>query len=155
MFHFEQQDLNVRLTGKRILKNWMKSTLQKRGMKVGEISLIFVSDDYILDLNQKSLGHDYYTDIITFDYSEGDIVSGDLFISLDTVLANSEEYPQLYTPFFECELCRVMIHGLLHMSGEDDHSEEQLQRMRAAENDALKDIAGFLASGSVRCSFKR
>lgn len=155
MFRFEQQDLAVRLTGKRILKRWMADVLRARGMRAGEINIILVSDDFILDLNRKSLGHDYYTDIITFDYSEGDIVSGDLFISLDTVLANSMTYRQLCAPHFECELCRVIIHGILHMSGEDDLTASQRKRMRTAENSALKQIAGSIEGSAIRCSFHK
>ncbi len=155
MFRFEQQDLAVRLTGKRVLKRWMTDVLHARGMRVGEINIILVSDDSILEINRNSLGHDYYTDIITFDYSEGDIVSGDLFISLDTVLANSTTYRQPYTPHFECELCRVMIHGLLHMSGEDDMTTSARKRMRKAENDALKLLSLSLAEGAVKCTFHK
>lgn len=126
----------------------------QRGMVPGEVTIIMVSDDALLQINRESLGHDYMTDIITFDYSQDNIVSGDLFISLDTVLANSKSYPQPYGPGFECELCRVMAHGLLHMSGEDDRTQAQRRSMRAAEDEALKDVAAFLADGTVRCSFR-
>lgn len=154
MFHFEQQDIKVVLKGKPAIRRWLRDLLVQRGMTPGEVTIIMVSDDSLLQINRESLGHDYLTDIITFDYSQDDIVSGDLFISLDTVLANSTTYDQPYEPGFECELCRVMAHGLLHMSGEDDRTPAQSRRMREAEDNALKSIAAFLEDGTVRCSFK-
>ena len=98
--------------------------------QIGNISIIFCSDNYILDVNQKYLQHDYFTDIITFDYCEGDKLSGDLFISVDTVKDNAVEYGTE----FQDELNRVMVHGLLHLIGYDDHSEEDIKEMRAKEN---------------------
>ena len=94
------------------------------------ISIIFCSDNYILDVNQKYLQHDYFTDIITFDYCEGDRLSGDLFISVDTVKENALEYG---TEFQE-ELHRVIVHGILHLIGYDDHSPEDIEVMRKKEN---------------------
>ena len=98
--------------------------------RIGALSIIFCSDPYILDVNMKYLHHDYFTDIITFDYCEGKTLSGDLFISLDTVRANAEEYGAS----FEDELNRVMVHGLLHLMGYDDHTDDQKKEMREKED---------------------
>ena len=94
------------------------------------MNIIFCSDNYILDINQKYLQHDYFTDIITFDYCEGKTLSGDLFISVDTVRENAI----FYGTEFDDELNRVIVHGLLHLIGYDDHSEEDQKTMRSKEN---------------------
>ena len=98
--------------------------------KLGPLSIIFCSDNYILDINIKYLQHDYFTDIITFDYCEGDLVSGDLFISIDSVRENALHYGVR----FEDELDRVMVHGLLHLIGYDDHTPEETALMRQKED---------------------
>lgn len=97
---------------------------------IGDINIIFCSDNYILDVNVKYLQHDYFTDIITFDYCEGNILSGDLFISIDSVRENALEY---CTDFNE-ELHRVIVHGVLHLIGYDDHSEQEKKVMREKED---------------------
>ena len=92
--------------------------------------MIFCSDEYLLDVNRKYLNHDYYTDIITFDYCEGPVLSGDLFISVDSVRENAS----VYGTEFADELNRVIVHGLLHLMGYDDHTEDDIATMRAKEN---------------------
>ena len=94
------------------------------------MNVIFCSDNYILDINQRYLQHDYFTDIITFDYCEGNVLSGDLFISVDSVRENA----LYYGTEFEDELNRVIVHGALHLIGYDDHSEEDIAMMRSKEN---------------------
>lgn len=98
--------------------------------KLGDVNVIFCSDRYILDINMKYLQHDYFTDIITFDYCEGKVLSGDLFISIDSVRENSE----YYGTGFEDELNRVLVHGILHLVGYDDHKDEDIAVMRSKEN---------------------
>ena len=98
--------------------------------RLGQISIIFCSDNYILDINQRFLQHEYFTDSITFDYCEGDRLSGDLFISVDSVRENAIEYGTS----FNDELNRVMVHGILHLIGYDDHSDEDIKQMRSKEN---------------------
>ena len=98
--------------------------------KLGQISIIFCSDNYILDINQRYLQHDYFTDIITFDYCDGNVLSGDLFISVDSVRENS----LFYGVDFETELYRVIVHGILHLIGYDDHTEDDIKVMREKEN---------------------
>ena len=112
---------------------WVKAVAASYGKKVGEIAYIFVDDEEILRVNREYLQHDYYTDIITFDYTEGDTISGDLFISLDTVRTNAEQYGKPY----EEELHRVIIHGILHLCGINDKGPGEREQMEAAEDKAL------------------
>ena len=112
---------------------WVKAVAASYGKKVGEVAYIFVDDEKILEVNRQYLQHDYYTDIITFDYTEGDVISGDLFISLDTVRTNAE---QVGAPYGQ-ELDRVIIHGILHLCGIDDKGPGEREVMEAAENKAL------------------
>ena len=112
---------------------WIKAVAASYGKKVGEIAYIFVNDEKILEVNREYLQHDYYTDIITFDYCEDDIISGDLFISLDTVCTNAKQVGATY----EQELYRVIIHGILHLCGINDKGPGEREIMEAAENRAL------------------
>ena len=112
---------------------WVKAVAASYGKKVGEIAYIFVDDEEILRVNREYLQHDYYTDIITFDYTEGDTISGDLFISLDTVRTTAEQYGKPY----EEELHRVIIHGILHLCGINDKGPGEREIMEAAEDKAL------------------
>lgn len=112
---------------------WVKAVAASYGKRVGEIAYIFVDDEKILEVNRQYLGHDYYTDIITFDYCEGDVISGDLFVSLDTVRTNAEQVGATY----EEELHRVIIHGILHLCGINDKGPGEREIMEAAEDKAL------------------
>lgn len=112
---------------------WVKRVAASYGRKVGDVAYIFCDDEEILRVNRQYLQHDYYTDIITFDYDEDDVISGDLFISLDTVRTNAE---QLGLPY-EQELNRVIIHGILHLCGINDKGPGEREVMEAAENKAL------------------
>ncbi len=112
---------------------WVKAVAASYGTREGEIAYIFVDDEKILEVNRQYLGHDYYTDIITFDYCEGDVISGDLFISLDTVRTNAEQVGATY----EEELHRVIIHGILHLCGINDKGPGEREIMEAAEDKAL------------------
>jgi rRNA maturation RNase YbeY len=119
---------------RRETSNWIKQVAGKHNKKVTEISYIFCDDEKIININRQYLEHDFYTDIITFDYSEEDNISGDIFISLDTVLSNSQKYNTQYDE----ELHRVIIHGVLHLCGIDDKSEEEEEIMREEEDKALQ-----------------
>lgn len=112
---------------------WIKAVAETYGKSTGDIAYIFCSDEKILEVNRQYLHHDYYTDIITFDYTEGDRISGDLFISLDTVRTNAGQFN---TPY-ETELHRVIIHGILHLCGINDKGPGEREIMEAAENRAL------------------
>lgn len=123
---------------KRDTSAWIKEVAAGYGKKVGEIAYIFCNDEKIIEVNRQYLQHDYYTDIITFDYTEGDVINGDIFISLDTVRSNSEEQRTVY----EEELHRVVIHGILHLCGIDDKGPGERELMEAAENKALEKLKG-------------
>ena len=112
---------------------WIRRVAATYGRKVGDVGYMFVNDEKILEVNNEYLGHDYYTDIITFDYDEGDIINGDLVISLDTVRTNAEKFGKDYDE----ELHRVIIHGILHLCGIKDKGPGEREIMEAAENRAL------------------
>lgn len=130
MITYFAEDVSYKLKGKQLNNKWLKLVAESEIKKIGDISIIFCSDNYILDVNMRYLQHDYFTDIITFDYCEGNRLSGDLFISIDSVRENA----LLYGAEFEDELNRVMVHGVLHLIGYDDHTEEDQKLMREKEN---------------------
>ena len=113
---------------------WIRRVADTYGKKVGDVNYIFCNDERILEVNREYLQHDYYTDIITFDYTEGNTISGDLFISLDTVKSNSEQFSTEYDE----ELHRTIIHGILHLCGINDKGPGEREIMEAAENRALE-----------------
>lgn len=112
---------------------WIKAVAATYGKRVGSIGYMFVDDKKILEVNNQYLGHDYYTDIITFDYDDGDVISGDLVISLDTVRSNAELFGKDYAD----ELNRVIIHGILHLCGINDKGPGEREIMEAHEEKAL------------------
>ena len=118
---------------KRETTAWIRAVAKSYGRRVGELGYMFVNDDKILEVNREYLGHDYYTDVITFDYDEDDVVSGDVVISLDTVASNAH----LFNKTYEEELYRVIIHGILHLCGINDKGPGEREQMEAAENKAL------------------
>lgn len=130
MISYYFQDTEFKFRDRRKTNEWLKLAAESEIRRIGNISIIFCSDNYVLDINQKYLQHDYFTDIITFDYCEGDRLSGDLFISVDSVRENSVEFGTE----FKDELNRVIIHGLLHLVGYDDHTEKDIKLMRSKEN---------------------
>ena len=113
---------------------WIKRVAATYGKKVGEVGYLFCDDEHILEVNNEYLGHDYYTDIITFDYCEDNVLNGDLVISLDTVRSNAELFGKAYDE----ELHRVIIHGILHLCGLNDKGPGEREQMEAAEDAALK-----------------
>jgi len=138
-FHTESP-LKFNLKAKRKHKAWLQSIVEDADYSLGEINIVFCDDDYLLKINREHLNHDYYTDIITFDYCEEEVVSGDLFISLDRVKDNAD---QLELDWKQ-ELRRVMVHGVLHLLGQSDKSSKQEKKMRAAEDAALKKLSAIL-----------
>ncbi|MDY6437692.1 MAG: rRNA maturation RNase YbeY [Prevotella sp.] len=112
---------------------WIRKVAATHGRKVGEIGYMFVDDERILEVNREYLGHDYYTDIITFDYDEGEVINGDLVISVDTVRSNAAKYGKSYAE----ELHRVIIHGVLHLCGINDKGPGEREIMEAEEDKAL------------------
>ena len=130
MVSYYTQDISFNFKERRHTSRWLKFVAESELKKLGDISIIFCSDNYILDVNIKYLQHDYFTDIITFDYCEADRLNGDLFISIDSVRENAS----FYGTEFEDELNRVIVHGVLHLIGYDDHTEDDIKVMRAKEN---------------------
>lgn len=130
MIQYCFEDIRFEFKGRRLNNQWLKMVAESEIRRLGDISIIFCSDPYILDINMRYLQHDYFTDIITFDYCEGNTLSGDLFISIDSVRENALTYGSEFSD----ELNRVMVHGLLHLIGYDDHTPEDQVVMRQKED---------------------
>ena len=130
MVRYFLEDIRFEYKNRLFNNRWLKLVAESEICRLGDINIIFCSDPYILGINLQYLGHDYFTDIITFDYCEKDVLSGDLFISIDSVRENA----RFYGTEFADELNRVMVHGLLHLIGYDDHSEADIAVMRQKEN---------------------
>ncbi len=133
MITYNAEDVKLPTIKKRETTRWIKKVAATYGRKVGEIGYMFVNDEKILEVNNEYLGHDYYTDVITFDYCEGDVLNGDIVISLDTVRTNAEKFGKTY----EEELYRVIIHGILHLCGINDKGPGEREIMEENENKAL------------------
>lgn len=123
------------------IKEWIRNTIKLYGKKEGNISYIFCSDEYILEINKKYLEHEYFTDIITFDYCENDTINGDIYISLERVEENAIMYGTQ-----DDEIYRVIIHGILHLCGFEDNTPEEIEEMRKIEDEALKKLNNFLSN---------
>jgi len=134
MIHYIAEGVELPVLEKQKINRWIKETAPAYGKKTGDISYIFCTDERILEVNRQFLKHDFYTDIITFDYSEGSIISGDIFISLETVAGNAAEFKVS----IEEELKRILIHGILHLCGQDDKTPELRLEMTRKENLALE-----------------
>jgi rRNA maturation RNase YbeY len=128
--NFFSEDIDFPLESESAIKEWVIQSVEKENCHPGDINFIFTSDKYLLQINKDHLNHDYFTDIITFDYRIEDTISGDLFISIDRVKENST---QISTPFTE-ELHRVLIHGILHIIGYNDKSPEEESIIRTKED---------------------
>ena len=133
MIYFSTENTSFNLKEKLKIKKWITTIVKAQGMKVGDISYLFCDDAYLIEANRAYLNHDTYTDIITFDYVEGDVVAGDIMISVERVKENA----QLFNTTFEQELHRVIIHGILHLLGQGDKSESEATEMRKKEEAAL------------------
>ena len=133
MITYNAEGVKLPKIGKRDTTRWIKAVAATHNRKVGEIGYMFVNDEKILEVNNEYLGHDYYTDVITFDYCEGNILNGDIVISLDTVRTNAEKFGKTY----EDELYRVIIHGVLHLCGIIDKGPGEREIMEENENKAL------------------
>ena len=131
---FTNADKKHAQKNKKAISQWIIKTIEKEKKECGQIAYIFCSDDYLLDLNQRFLNHNSYTDIITFDYSEGKTLNGEIYISIDRVKENAQKYEV----DFEKEFLRVIIHGALHLAGYTDKTKEQKEKMRKKEDASLK-----------------
>lgn len=133
MISYNAENVKMPAIKKREITKWIRAVAATYGRTVGEVGYLFCDDEKILEVNREYLQHDYYTDIITFDYDEGSQINGDLVISLDTVRTNAE----LFNKTYEEELYRVIIHGILHLCGINDKGPGEREIMEAAENKAL------------------
>ncbi|MCU4162427.1 rRNA maturation RNase YbeY [Carboxylicivirga caseinilyticus] len=133
MVHFQSENGYVPEVITDVVRLWIESVTKSHGFQLGEINYFFCTDEYILQTNRQYLNHDYYTDIITFDYSLNNVISGDLIISLDTVKSNAD----LLNISYNTELLRVVIHGILHLCGFKDKTKEEEVKMRELEDQAL------------------
>lgn len=137
---FFKEDTTYQLKNRNLLKKWINDAIQNELKSSGEINYIFTSDEYLLSINKEYLSHNYFTDIITFNYCEENVINGDIYISVDTIKNNSARFD---VTFLE-ELHRVMIHGVLHLVGFNDHTDEEKKVMREKENyylDRLKNLS--------------
>lgn len=144
--NFFEEEIKSSLAKKRITKQWLKLIAEKKGYKVKDLNYIFCSDEYLLDINIQYLNHDTYTDIVTFDQSEYEKeIEGDIYISIDRIKENSKT---LLTTYNE-ELLRVLAHGLLHLCGLKDKTEEEKKEMRQEEDTALSLFPTTVPRGTV------
>jgi len=130
---YNSEAIDFSLENEKKITEWLNKLVQTEDKSIEELSYIFCSDDYLLEINKEHLNHDYYTDVITFDYCENKTISGDIFISIDRVKDNAKTFNKT----FENELKRVIAHGLLHLMGYKDKSEEDEKKMREMEEFAL------------------
>ena len=136
MISFQNQNISFSVDKPLRIKRWIKKSIRYYDKRVGEITYIFTDDKSLIEINKQFLNHNFFTDVITFDYCENDIISGDIFISIDRINENS----QLFNTLFYEELLRVLIHGVLHLVGFNDHSEQEKHQMRKQENTCLERI---------------
>jgi probable rRNA maturation factor len=130
LISFNTIDVEFSLKNKRLIRSWILLTAQSEGKTLDFISYSFCSDKHLLKVNKKYLSHDFYTDIITFDFSEEERISGDIYISIDRVKENALDNHSM----FHVELCRVIIHGVLHLCGYKDKTKKQSAIMREKED---------------------
>lgn len=133
MVKFIAEDIEMPALDERKVSRWIRAVAADYGFSVGQIHYIFCSDERELEVNRQFLGHDYYTDVITFDYTSGQTLNGDIFISLDTVRSNAE----MVGATFEHELHRIIIHGVLHLTGQGDKTPETKVKMTEKEELSL------------------
>ena len=133
MVKFIAEDIEMPALDERKVSRWIRAVAADYGFSVGQIHYIFCSDERELEVNRQFLGHDYYTDVITFDYTSGQTLNGDIFISLDTVRSNAE----MVGATFEQELHRIIIHGVLHLTGQGDKTPETKVQMTEKEELSL------------------
>ena len=133
MIRFTTDDTEMPALDERKIGKWIRSVAAEYGFSIGNINYIFCSDERELEVNRQFLGHDYYTDVITFDYSTPTTLNGDIFISLDTVRSNAE----MVSTTFDHELLRILIHGVLHLTGQGDKTPETKAQMTQKEESAL------------------
>lgn len=131
--YFSSENISFELKSKLLVKKWISEIIKQQGRRVGDISYVFCDDAHLIEINRAYLNHDTYTDIITFDYVEGKVISGDIMISIERIKENAH----LFNASFDRELHRVLIHGILHLLGQQDKTEDDASMMRKKEDEAL------------------
>ncbi len=137
--YFYREDVELPDLNFDFIQKILKSEIRRSKLKLGEINYIFCSDEYLLEMNIRFLEHEYYTDVITFDYSMDSVVAGDVYISTDRVINNSATFGQTISN----ELVRVISHGLLHLLKYNDKEDEEIEIMRSSENRLIKKYMEF------------
>lgn len=140
MISYQTQGVKAPKLAKRKINAWIKEVAKIYDRTIGEIAYIFTDDPGILEVNKQYLEHNYFTDVITFDYCENKVLHGDIFISLDTIKSNAQDYGVSY----ETELYRVLIHGILHLTGQDDKTPETQEVMTQKENNSLELLHSYI-----------
>ncbi|MFV0378673.1 MAG: rRNA maturation RNase YbeY [Mangrovibacterium sp.] len=130
---FHNEDVKSPKIKKQLVKNWIKSVIASEGKQLGDVNYIFCSDEYLLQVNKQYLNHDYYTDIITFDYVKEGLISGDIFVSVDRIEENGKQYGS----GFDAELSRILVHGILHLIGFGDKTPQEKKIMTGKEDQYL------------------
>jgi rRNA maturation RNase YbeY len=139
---FHSADINPQIKQKIALKRWISDQVLSENLSVGTINIIICSDDFLLDINRKHLQHDYFTDIITFDYSQGKLISGDLYISYERIIDNAKTFATSHAN----ELHRVIIHGVMHLCGYKDKKKSDAVLMRQKEDISLQKIKNYVSN---------
>lgn len=135
---YHKEEIEFSLPAEELLSNWLEQLADSRGKKITQLTYIFCSDDYLLEINKTYLNHDFYTDIITFPYKQANEIESDVFISIDRVKENADAYKTT----FEKELLRVIAHGLLHLMGYKDKTADEQKEMTKMENWAIETFYG-------------
>lgn len=134
--HYFSETAKFRFNRKRVTTNWFKKVINSYKKEIGDISIVFCSDEQLLEINKQYLKHSYFTDVITFNYNSNDVISGDIYISIDRISENARNFNES----FDKELNRVMIHGILHLLGFNDKKSSEKEKMRELEDLHLKEI---------------
>lgn len=137
--YFHSEETRFQLKDQKMYRQWIEDVVKHNTKSIGNLNVIFATNDYLLKINKQYLNHNYYTDVITFNYNDRDIVSGDIFISIEQVEINSKELNVSYMN----ELCRVMIHGVFHLLGFGDDNSEEIEKMRMMETATLNRLKEY------------
>ena len=136
MLKIYYKDVKFRLRKTKEIKNWIVQVIRSEGKEPGDLSFIFVADNYIKKINREFLNHDYYTDVIAFDYGEGNMINGEIYLGIETIKRNAK----IFNSNLKNEILRVMIHGVLHLIGYNDKNENEVKKMRRREDVYLDEL---------------
>lgn len=143
--YFHSEETRFLLRNKKLYRKWIEDVVNHYSKSIGNLNFIFTTNDYILKINKQYLNHKYYTDVITFSYNDRDVVSGDIYVSVDQVKLNSLEHHVSYMN----EMSRVMIHGVLHLLGYSDDNHKEIQQMRKIETALLNRLKEYIDGNGI------